>query len=120
MRWYNDDTGGMSCVGRYTVIFSQLTYSTFSNDKQEQALQVSDIKSGAEGSAIGSPSDMEGDEREELEIDEEKVASRRMSIISPIKNPPPENHLVASGKKKKSGACTSIHTTSCMHTYGLT
>lgn len=89
----------MSCVGRYTVIFSQLTYSTFSTDMQEQALQVSAIKSEGDGSAIWGPSDMDGKERE-LEMEEEKAASRSTSSISPVRNPPPENHLVTFGERK--------------------
>lgn len=93
----------MSCVGRYTVIFSQLTYSTFSTDMQEQALQVSAIKSEGDGCAIWGPSDMDGDEREEErepEMEEEKAASRSTSSISPVRNPPPENHLVTFGERK--------------------
>lgn len=78
-------------MGRYTVIFSQLTYSTFSKDMQEQALQVSAIRSDGDGSAIWGPSSMDGEEREEErepEMEEEMAASRSTSSISPVRSPP--------------------------------
>lgn len=80
---------------------------------QEQALQVSAIRSDRDGSAIWGPSDRDGEEREEErepEMEEEKTASRSTSSISPVRNPPPENHLVTFGEKKDS----------CMHKHSHT